>query len=472
MYFFIFLYFFCYNLYNKVVIKVVKINIPDNIRLALEIIQTKGEAYIVGGCVRDNLLNIEPNDYDITTNLLPDEVIDLFGDYKIINNNGLKHGTVSIMINDQIIEVTTFRTEGSYLDGRHPSSVSFTKSLKEDLMRRDFTINAMAYNDKVGLVDYYDGKLDLKNKIIRTVRDPYQRFEEDYLRILRALRFKSKLSFKIEDETKKAMLVYANNLVKISYERVFNELKTIMLANEIDKLIIEFLPIFLVIFPELSLTINFDQKSKWHSKKLFDHLIGVCVNTPCDLALRLAALFHDIGKATCYQEEIVNGCIIRHFAKHNEESTKITRKILERLKVPNELKEEVLFLVFYHDYAINSESSIKRILIDIKDDKQIYYFNKLLLLKKADYSDHTIYDEVDYDKYSKMAEDIVFNSKLIKIKDLAINGYDLMELGYYRHQIKVILDSLIEEVNFNNLENKKDVLINYINESSDKYETN
>lgn len=450
----------------------VKINIPKNIKLALEIIQTKGEAYIVGGCVRDSLLGKKPNDYDITTNLLPSEIIELFKNYKIINNNGLKHGTVSVIINHEIIEITTFRTEGNYLDGRHPSSVNFTRNLKEDLLRRDFTINAMAYNENEGLIDYYDGISDLNKKIIRTVRDPYLRFEEDYLRILRALRFKVKLNFEIEEETKKAMLVNSNNLSKISNERIFSELSTIMLADNIDKLIIEFLPIFLFIFPELEITIDFDQKSKWHTKTLFNHLLSVCNNTPKDLALRLAALFHDIGKATCYTEEIVDNKVVRHFIHHNEESKIITKKILELLKVPNSLKDEVLFLVLYHDYNISSEKSIKRILNEIKDDNKLIYFEKLLLLKKADYSDHAIYEEINYDDYLKLAEDIISNSKLLKITDLAINGYDLINLGYKGSKIKETLNKVLEEVNYNNLENKKEILLSFINESSDKNETN
>lgn len=237
-----------------------RISIPKNIALALKMLNEKGEAYIVGGCVRDALLNLKPTDYDITTSLTPDKIKEVFKDYRIINNNGEKHGTVNVIINKEKIEITTYRYEGEYLDGRHPSFVGFTDDLALDLKRRDFTINAMAYNDSKGLIDYYGGKEDLKNGIIRTVGTPSLRFGEDYLRILRGLRFMGRFNFKIEKETKDAMLNLAYGLKKISSERIVNELKEILVSKNILEILLEYRPIFTTIFPELIDTINFDQK--------------------------------------------------------------------------------------------------------------------------------------------------------------------------------------------------------------------
>ena len=233
--------------------------LPSYVNLALDILNSKGEAFIVGGCVRDLLLGREPHDYDITTNLKPYEVQELFKDYKQFNNNGLSHGTVTVLIDSYPLEITTYRIDGKYSDGRHPSSVDFTDDLKLDLSRRDFTINAMAYNSNLGLIDFFNGISDLKTGIIRTVGDPYKRFNEDYLRILRALRFKGRFKFNIETNTKYSMQLLAPNLNLISSERINQELHQILISDDILNILLDYKEIIKAIIPEMEKNFDFNQ---------------------------------------------------------------------------------------------------------------------------------------------------------------------------------------------------------------------
>ncbi len=436
-----------------------RISIPKNIALALKMLNEKGEAYIVGGCVRDALLNLKPTDYDITTSLTPDKIKEVFKDYRIINNNGEKHGTVNVIINKEKIEITTYRYEGEYLDGRHPSFVGFTDDLALDLKRRDFTINAMAYNDSKGLIDYYGGKEDLKNGIIRTVGTPSLRFGEDYLRILRGLRFMGRFNFKIEKETKDAMLNLAYGLKKISSERIVNELKEILVSKNILEILLEYRPIFTTIFPELIDTINFDQKSKWHSHDVYTHICYVTSYTKPDFITRLAALLHDIGKPHSYQEEVIDKNVIRHFKGHAKVSYQASIEILKRLKVSNEIKNQVLFLVLYHDIEIMpNKKSIKNILLKMPN-LNLELFYKLIDLKKADSLDHTIKTNLDYELILNIAKEIILSGEIITLKELAIDGNDLKILGYHGSDIGKILNYLLKEVIEGRLKNQKEILL-------------
>lgn len=438
-----------------------KIYIPKNIALALKLLNTKGKAYIVGGCVRDALLGIIPSDYDITTSLEPAAVKEIFKAYKQIDNNGEKHGTITVLIAREKIEITSFRQEGSYLDGRHPSFVKFTTSLEEDLKRRDFTINAMAYNEEEGLIDLYGGIKDLEAGIIRTVGNPYQRLSEDYLRILRALRFSGRFNFIVDSKTKEAMLELAPGLVKISKERIYNELKEILISKNILEMMLDYQKIMTTLIPELKAGIAFDQLNKWHSHDVYTHIAYVMQNTSCDLDLRLAALLHDISKPYCFQEEVVTGKVVRHFRGHATKAWEMAKIILPRLCVPKSRQKEVLFLILYHDFPlVNKPKVIKKILSLCPSENRLSTFTKFIALKKADASDHQIKDnDIDFEEIVKSAERIIKMGEAITLSDLAIKGNDLLALGFKGQEIQVCLKELLALVWQNNQLNNKEYLL-------------
>lgn len=439
--------------------------IPIHINEILTQLETKGEAFIVGGCVRDLLLGNVPSDYDITTNLKPEEVIGLFKGHKFTNKNGLKHGTVSLIYNNEIVEITTYRCEGKYIDGRHPSEISYSNSLREDLVRRDFTINALAYNPKTGIIDYFEGQKDLKEGIVRAIGNPYQRFSEDYLRILRALRFASRYGFVIEEKTAKALKDLANNLTIISSERIMRELEEILVSKDIFRYLLAYKEVFLTIIPELKSSVNFDQKSIYHKDDVYTHIAYVVSYTKPIFPLRMAALLHDISKPYCFQEEVVDGRVVRHFSGHPEKAYLISQTILSRLKVSKEFREKVLYLVLNHDYIIKFDRlNIKRLLLKTPNHS-LELFSLLLDLKKADEMSHAITMHTDFVSLYNLAEDIVTND-VLNIKDLQIKGYDLASLGVCNSFYGQILKMLLEEVITGKLINKKEELVKRAKEIS------
>lgn len=445
------------------------IKIPIYVKEILNIINKYGEGYIVGGCVRDSLLGLTPNDWDITTDRMPEEIKEIFKDYKIFNKNGEKHGTVTILYKGKQIEITTYREDKNYLDGRHPSEVSFTRTLKDDLARRDFTINALAYNEITGLVDLYGGVCDLKNGLIKTVGDPYKRFSEDYLRILRGVRFASKLGFKMEKETFVASNNLANKILNyISGERIREELKGILLGNNVLDALIRFHNIIFSIIPELKICYKFNQNNPYHIHDVYTHLCYVTSYTKKDFTTRLAALLHDIGKPNTYTYEYKQGRIWGHFYGHPEMSYQIAKPILDRLKLSTLEKEEVMFLIKEHDSEINpNKRVIKRLIMRTpNEDKLLIY--KLLDLKTADRLDHINIPNLDIIKINEMINTIYLNKEALKITDLDINGNDLIKLGYRGKKIGDMLSCLLELVIDDKLENKHDVLIKYINKLKDK----
>ena len=436
--------------------------LPSYVNLALDILNSKGEAFIVGGCVRDLLLGREPHDYDITTNLKPYEVQELFKDYKQFNNNGLSHGTVTVLIDSYPLEITTYRIDGKYSDGRHPSSVDFTDDLKLDLSRRDFTINAMAYNSNLGLIDFFNGISDLKTGIIRTVGDPYKRFNEDYLRILRALRFKGRFKFNIETNTKYSMQLLAPNLNLISSERINQELHQILISDDILNILLDYKEIIKAIIPEMEKNFDFNQYSKWHFHDVYSHIAYVTSYVKQDFTLRLAALLHDIGKGYCFQEELIDGKLVRHFRGHAEKSCEISRVILNRLRVSNEEKEEILYLILNHDYPLESDKSIKKLILKTKD-RSLDLILKLIDLKEADHKDHLI-NSYDIDNLRNRVIYIYNSLDALTIKDLKINGNDLINLGIKGPKIGFYLNECFNKVFNNELQNDHKILLEYIKE--------
>lgn len=441
--------------------KNIKINIPKWVKYIIETLyEYKYEAYIVGGCVRDSLLKRDINDWDITTNAKPEDVIRIFENLgnKIVPT-GLKHGTVSIVIDKENYEVTTYRIDGNYSDGRHPDNVEFTCSLFKDLSRRDFTINAMAYNDKEGLIDYFGGLEDLDNKIIKCVGESEERFNEDGLRILRGIRFMSQLGFSLGNETSESMLICREKLINISQERIREELIKILMSNYSYKGLKELLNHDLLeyILPELISCVGFHQLNEHHDKTVFEHILSVVENAPPKLELRLSALLHDIGKPKHFT---IDEKGVGHFYEHHKASADMSRQILTRLKFDNKTIDKVCLLVYEHMLDTNMKRpGIKR-LINRVGKENIYDLLELAIADRKgmarEYNDYNdiilLRDKID---------DILNKQEAFNIKDLSINGGDLIQLGIKQgKEIGLILYELLDAVLENPELNDRETLLN------------
>ena len=440
--------------------------IPDNIKFILEKLNNSGfEAYIVGGCVRDILLDKIPNDYDVTTNALPEEIKEVFSSCKIIDNNGEKHGTVTVRYNHENIEITTFRCDGDYADHRHPNEVNFTKNLKEDLARRDFTINAMAFDINGNLYDYYDGKEDIKNKIVKAVGEPHKRFDEDALRILRGLRFASVLDFDIDKDTLDAMYTLKSTLSFVSKERIKVELDKMVCGIAFTKIArdIKAREIIAEIIPELRDMFGFDQKSKYHPNDLYVHTLNVVEHVESNHILKLSALFHDIGKTVCYQVDEKDSEIY-HFIGHEEKSKEIALRNLKNLRYSSDEIEKISFLVLYHDYWFSTKlKSMRKFMSHLPEKDSDLLVDYLVSLKKADRLDHTSVNDFNLDiikeNYNIIKNDI---NECYNVKTLKVDGNDLISLGYSGKKIGEILNKVLDLVIDGKLQNDKEKLIAYI----------
>lgn len=435
-----------------------QIQIPSDVHKILDILNINGyEGYIVGGCVRDSILNRKPNDWDICTNCTPEKMLDIFNIFKVIPT-GLKHGTVTVVINNENYEVTTYRIDGEYSDGRHPAKVMFTNQLKEDLKRRDFTINAMAYNDKMGLIDYYEGLQDIYNKTIRCVGNPVKRFSEDYLRMLRAVRFSTQLEYKLEDYTFRAIQELSKSIIDISVERIREELNKILTADIPSNglKLLNTTSLLKYIMPELEVCVGFNQYNPHHDKDVFNHILSVVDNTENDLILRLSALFHDIGKPKTFSLD-KDG--VGHFYNHNVKSAYITKKVMKRLKYDNKSINQVSILVKEHMSRYNnlSDKAIKRLINRVGSNNIDKLFNLQIADTKGSTKRHNIDDVIEL---KRQVERILNEKQPLSKKDLKITGHDLIELGVPEgKQIGEILSKLLEIVLENPELNKKDILI-------------
>ena len=442
--------------------------LPSYVKKAIDILEKNGfEAYAVGGCVRDMLLGREPNDYDITTSALPVQIKNSFEGFKCIET-GIKHGTVSVIIDENILEITTYRIDGKYLDNRHPSSVLFTSKLKEDLKRRDFTINAMAYSEKSGLKDFFGGREDLENKTIRCVGDAQKRFEEDALRILRALRFSAVFGFEIEDETKRAVIKKRKLLYNISHERIRDELVKIILSDGAEKIIEEYSSVIEVFIPELAKTHGLLQHNKSHIYDVFTHTVKSVGYASEDINVRLCMLLHDIGKPYCFsKDEEGKG----HFYGHQKISANIAEEVLKRLRFDNKTTETVSALVSYHDGQISAdEKSVKRWLRRLGERN----FLLLLEVKKADslaHSESYAKERIgEIEKIKTVFESVVKNKLCYNLKMLEFTGRDAMETGFEGKAVGEVLDYLLTAVIENRCENEKNALCALAGKYKEKYE--
>ena len=432
--------------------------LPAYIETALVRLNEKGfEAFVVGGCVRDALLGLTPKDYDICTAALPEETESCFFEYpKILN--GKKHGTVGVIFPDGVAEITAYRSEEGYADGRHPDSVRFVKSIETDLSRRDFTVNAMAYNRERGLVDPFGGREDLRLGRISTVGVPEKRFREDGLRILRGLRFASRLDFSIEENTGAAMRENRELLRGISAERLFSELKGILLGKGVQRVLLGFPEPLCEALPELKPMIGFDQKSRYHCYDLYEHTARVVGATPGDTVLRLAALLHDIGKPAAF---FIGPDGFGHFYGHGGISARMAERALLRLRCDNDTKKQVVFLVKEHDRLLpKSEKGMRKLLFD-RGEKNI---RQLLLLQRADAEAHAPWAREQRLKELQVGEallDAVLSKHpCLSLKELAVTGGDLLAAGAEAGPaLGKALNRLLELVIAGDVPNEKEALL-------------
>ena len=438
------------------------INIPDYVEDIIDRLIDHGfEAYIVGGSVRDSVMGKIPSDYDVTTSASPDEIENVFEGYKTFSP-GREFGTIVVVSKEGNTEITTYRVEGKYSDGRRPDFVEFTSSLKEDLKRRDFTINAMTYNHKEGLIDPFDGVKDIKDGLIRCVGNPYIRLNEDYLRILRAVRFATQLDFLIDIETSNACMELSSKLDLVSIERIRDEFFKIILSNKPSNgiLLMRSLGLLKEIIPELIPAIGFDQRNPHHDRSVFQHTLLVLDNTPPVLHLRLAALLHDIGKPYTFT---IDPDGIGHFYGHDKESVKIGKEFLIRIRCSTKLIEETLNLVKEHmNHSPKMKTkAIKRQLQRIGEDNM----RNLISLQIADRLSKNGRKDIEYLLEKKrQVDEIIDNNEPYKKAHLAINGNDLKEIGYKEGKIiGKILEYLLNYVLDNPQGNNKEELLKIVN---------
>ena len=421
-----------------------KINLPENVKRIIQVLQKSGhEAYAVGGCVRDTLLGRTPKDWDITTSAHPQEVKALF---RRTIDTGIQHGTVTVMLDHIGYEVTTYRIDGEYEDARHPKEVIFTGNLSEDLKRRDFTINAMAYNDSVGLVDEFDGVSDLEKGIIRCVGNPHDRFSEDALRMLRALRFAAQLGFSVEEETKQAIATLAENLRKVSAERIQMELvKLITSDNPQEMRLVYQLGLSKVFLPEFDRMMETGQNSPYHMYTVGEHAIHAMQEIRPDKVLRLAMLLHDVAKPVCRTTD-ENGQ--DHFKGHPIEGERMAREILHRLKFDNDTISKVCRMVRYHDERPEiTLRNVRRAMSRIGTE----YMEDLFAVKRADMLAQSMYqhrEKMEYiDRYEAAYHEVLRQNQCVQKKDLAVGGRDLIAIGMKPgKELGAVLDALFEKV--------------------------
>ncbi len=435
------------------------INLPSEVSLILDLFKNSGyEAFCVGGAVRDSLMGIAPGDWDITTNATPEEIARIFKDFRIIET-GIRHGTVTVIIDKKPFEITTYRIDGEYEDNRHPENVIFTRNLKDDLARRDFTVNAIAYNPNVGIVDFYGGQDHIYNSIIKTVGDPDKRFNEDGLRIMRALRFAATLGFEIESETAQAIHRNKDLLKNISAERLNVELTKLVCGKNAFNILMEYPDVLSVFIPEIAPAVNFKQYGKKHAYDIWEHICHTVDTIPPDRVLRLTMLLHDLGKVPTHS---LNDKGDSTFKNHAPVGGEMAREILTRLKFDKKTINRVSFLVTYHDFEpVESKIELKHHL-KTKTPEDI---RTLLVIKKSDRGalSESFRDISEGTAQTlKWLEEIEQNDECCTINRLAVNGNDLIAKGITGENVGDALNKLLDAVIEEKVANDKDALLTYL----------
>ena len=431
-----------------------KIQLPPKVNQIMQTLQANGfEAYAVGGCVRDSILGRKPDDWDITTSATPQETKQLF---QKTFDTGIEHGTITVLLGKDAYEVTTYRVDGKYEDSRHPSEVTFTRSLKEDLLRRDFTMNAMAYNDKEGLVDIFGGMDDLQNRCIRCVGNAEERFREDALRILRAVRFAAQLDFEVEEETKQGIRRLAPTLANISAERIQVELVKMLVSPNPGLLRMAYeLGITQVILPEFDVMMQPTQETPHHCYSVGEHTLRAVELVRAEKALRLTMLLHDVAKP---KMKTVDDKGRAHFKKHDLEGTQMAKAILRRLKFDNDTINKVTKLVAYHDYRMEAEPRlVRRAMNRIGED----LFAEYLEVRMADTLAQSAYQREEklqnLQDIRSCYEEIIENKQCVSLKELAVTGSDLIADGMMPgkeigHVLQLLLEQVLEKPELNDKE--------------------
>ena len=429
--------------------------LPETIAEIINTLENAGfAAYVVGGCVRDACLGLTPQDYDLCTSALPEQTERVFHDRRLVLA-GKKHGTVGVVTENGVVEITTFRREGGYGDNRHPDWVEFVPDVESDLARRDFTVNAMAYSPARGYADPFGGREDLEKGILRAVGDPKKRFQEDSLRILRGVRFAVRFGLQVDSATEKAMFSQVSLMDNLARERVFDELcKLLPLVTAED--LIRFAPILAAVIPELKPMIGFDQRSPHHAYDIYTHVAGVVAGVPGDLTLRWAALLHDVGKVPTFTlDENGRG----HFLDHAAKGAEMADVILRRLKAPNALRERVVLLIEKHMLWLVPEKKQLRRQIGRLGQETVY---QILSLQQADNSNKGTAKSEENEKYVQILdvlEEIRSEDGCLSLKDLAVNGNDLVKIGFSGRTIGTMLNWLLDQVMEETLPNDREILL-------------
>lgn len=440
----------------------VRISLPEKARTILGMLRAAGfETYAVGGCVRDSLMGRQPQDWDITTSARPEEVKRLFA-HTI--DTGIRHGTVTVMLGREGFEVTTYRIDGKYEDARHPKEVEFTRSLAEDLKRRDFTMNAMAYNEEDGLVDLFGGLDDIRSQMIRCVGDPKERFEEDALRMMRTVRFAAQLGFSIEGRTREAVSLLAGNLRKISAERVQAELVKLLVSDHPEQVrTLSEIGISAAIFPWLDEMFATPQENPHHIYDVGEHTVQALTHVPADKDLRLTMLLHDIAKPRCRTVDAQGIC---HFYGHPKEGAAMARKVMRDWKFDNATTDRVCRLVLWHDHNPRlTPTKVRRTIHEIGPDA----YPDLFAVKRADtmaQSDYQREEKLRYiEDYEALWREITERGDCISLKGLALTGRDLIAAGMAPGKgIGEMLGRLLDWVMENPSRNTRDNLMRKVEE--------
>lgn len=401
-----------------------RMTLPQDVRYLMDKLEQAGfTVYAVGGCVRDAMLGLIPHDYDLCTNATPEQMCELFQNHQLVRN-GEKHGTVGIVLGHTVYEITTYRTEGGYSDNRHPDEVIFVNRIEDDLARRDFTVNAMAFHPKAGYIDPFGGQKDLQNGVLRAVGDPETRFQEDALRILRGVRFACRFRLTPEEKTLQAMKNLTPLLEHLAKERVLSELTQILCRMQREDML-TYRDILLQVIPELAPCVNFQQHNPHHKYDVFTHTGFVMTAAESDPALRWAALLHDVGKPQTFTQDEKG---IGHFYGHAKESAGIAHDVLHRLKAPTELREQVVFLIEHHVDSLSADKNLLRKKLSKYGADNL---RKLIALQRADQAGKgTAMNDRSFEKMLQALEQLEKAEGRLQIRDLAIDGHDLMALGF------------------------------------------
>ncbi|MBQ9680403.1 MAG: CCA tRNA nucleotidyltransferase [Ruminococcus sp.] len=443
------------------------VKLSENAKLIIERLQRSGySCYAVGGCVRDSLMGRAPHDWDFTTSALPDDIERVFADCKTVTI-GKRFGTVAVILDDHPYEITTYRIDGDYSDTRHPDEVQFSDRLIDDLSRRDFTVNAMAYNETDGLIDLYGGRDDLSYGVIRCVGEPSERFSEDALRILRALRFAATLGFSIEAKTSEAILRQRKLLSGISAERIRDELLKLLCGDKVDFILRRYRSVIAVFIPELQGTFDFEQHSKHHNRDVYRHIVAAVKNIESDPLLRTTMLFHDIGKPLAQTTDKHGIC---HYKNHPKIGAEMTREILRRLCMPSAFIEEVCILIRYHDERFKPDPvMLKGYLKELGMERM----GRICKIQRADILAQSSYlrDEKlsNLDAVEKELRRIKESGECYNLRMLAVSGVDLLHIGISSGiVIGQTLDALLDKVIAGELPNEKEPLLNFAKNAFDK----